>query len=132
MRARRGYRPSNSFIFIGVTLLHPLSGIVAFRFYPRKLATDRFSVREFSPRPVEDEKIEKILEAAKVAPTAVNYQPQKIYLIKSQEAVKKLAGIRNIFGAPLAVIICYDETLSWKNGKDNGHDSGEVDAHHCR
>ena len=93
-----------------------------------ELATDRFSVREFSPRPVEDEKIEKILEAAKVAPTAVNYQPQKIYLIKSQEAVKKLAGIRNIFGAPLAVIICYDETLSWKNGKDNGHDSGEVDA----
>ena len=93
-----------------------------------ELATDRFSVREFSSRPVEDEKIEKILLAAKVAPTAVNYQPQKLYVIKSPEAVKKLSGFRNIFGAPLAVIVCYDDTLSWKNGKDNGHDCGEVDA----
>lgn len=93
-----------------------------------ELATDRYSVREFSSRPVEDGKIKKILEAAKVAPTAVNYQPQKLYVIKSPEAVEKLAGIRNIFGAPLAIIICYDDTLSWKNGKDNEHDSGEVDA----
>lgn len=93
-----------------------------------ELAKERFSVREFSPRPVEDEKIKKILDAAKVAPTAVNYQPQKLYVIKSTEAMEKLAGCRNIFGAPLAVIICYDDTLSWKNSRDNGHDSGEVDA----
>lgn len=93
-----------------------------------ELAKDRFSVREFSPRPVEDEKIEKILESAKVAPTAVNFQPQKLYVIKSPEAVKKLTDIRNVFGAPLAVIICYDDALSWKNSKDNYHDSGEVDA----
>lgn len=93
-----------------------------------KLAKDRFSVREFSSKPVEDEKIKKILDAAKVAPTAVNYQPQKLYVIKSPEAMEKLAGCRNIFGAPLAVIICYDDTLSWKNSRDNGHDSGEVDA----
>jgi len=33
-----------------------------------------------------------------------------------------------MFGAPLSIIICYDNTASWKNGKDNGHDSGEVDA----
>lgn len=92
-----------------------------------ELAKDRFSVREFSSIPVENEKIEKIHEAAKVAPTAVNYQPQKLYVIKSTEAMEKLAGCRNIFGAPLAVIICYDDTLSWKNSRDNGH-SGEVDA----
>lgn len=93
-----------------------------------ELAKDRFSVREFSPKPVEDEKITKILQAAKVAPTAVNYQPQKLYVIKSPAAIEKLAGFRNIFGAPLAIIVCYDENISWKNGKDNGHDSGEVDA----
>lgn len=93
-----------------------------------ELAKARFSVREFSSRPVEDEKIEKILEAAKVAPTAVNFQPQKLYVIKSPGAIEKLAGLRNIFGAPLAVIVCYDDNISWKNGKDNGHDSGEVDA----
>ena len=93
-----------------------------------ELAKARFSVREFSSKQVENEKLEKILEAAKVAPTAVNFQPQKLYVIKSPAAIEKLAGFRNIFGAPLAVIVCYDETISWKNGKDNGHDSGEVDA----
>ena len=93
-----------------------------------ELAADRYSVREFSPRPVEEEKMKKILAAAKVAPTAVNFQPQKLYVIKSPEAVARLSGLRNIFGAPVAIVVCYDETLSWKNGKDNGHDSGEVDA----
>lgn len=41
-----------------------------------ELATSRFSVRDFAAWPVEQEKIEKILQAAKGAPTAVNYQPQ--------------------------------------------------------
>ena len=93
-----------------------------------ELATERFSVRSFSCRPVEDEKIEKILQAAKVAPTAVNFQPQKLYVIKSPEAMERLTAIRPMFGAPLAVIVCYDDTFSWKNSRDGGHDSGEVDA----
>ena len=93
-----------------------------------ELATSRYSVRSFSSRTVEPEKIEKILQAAKVAPTAVNFQPQKIYVIKSPEAMAKLAAIRPLFGAPLAVIVCYDESLSGKNSRDAGPDSGEVDA----
>ena len=71
-----------------------------------ELAADRYSVREFSPRPVEEEKMKKILAAAKVAPTAVNFQPQKLYVIKSPEAVARLSGLRNIFGAPVAVVVC--------------------------
>ena len=93
-----------------------------------ELATSRYSVRDFSSRPIEPEKIEKILQAAKVAPTAVNYQPQMLYIVKSQDAVAKLSSIRPIFGAPMAIIVCFDDTLSWKNSRDGGHDSGEVDA----
>lgn len=93
-----------------------------------QLATERFSVRNFSGKAVEEAKIDKILQAAKVAPTAVNYQPQKLYVIKSPAAVSKLAEIRPLFGAPLAIVVCYDENLSWKNARDNGNDSGEVDA----
>ena len=93
-----------------------------------ELATGRFSVRSFSDRPIEDEKLEKILQAAKVAPTAVNFQPQKLYVIKTPEAMERLTAIRSMFGAPLAVIVCYDDTVSWKNSRDGGHDSGEVDA----
>lgn len=93
-----------------------------------RLAAERYSVRDFAPDPVEEWKIDKILEAAKVAPTAVNFQPQKLYVVKSQDAMARLTAIRPVFGAPLAIIICYDDTRSWKNSKDAGHDSGEVDA----
>ena len=50
----------------------------------------RFSVRSYSARQVEDEKIQKILQPAMIAPTAVNYQPQKIYVLKSDEALRPL------------------------------------------
>lgn len=93
-----------------------------------KLAAERYSVRDFAATPVEEWKIDKILEAARVAPTAVNFQPQKLYVIESPEAMERLAAIRPVFGAPAAIIICYDDTRSWKNSRDNGHDSGEVDA----
>lgn len=93
-----------------------------------RLAAERYSVREFAPVPVEEEKLRKILEAARVAPTAVNFQPQKLYVVKSPEALARLTAIRPVFGAPLAVIVCYDDTRSWKNSRDAGHDSGEVDA----
>jgi len=92
------------------------------------LATERFSVRKFSDRQIEKDLLQKIIQAAKVAPTAVNYQPQKLYVLNSKDAMSRLAAIRPMFGAPVAVIVCYDENISWKNGRDNGHDSGEVDA----
>ncbi len=43
-----------------------------------QLLEERYSVRKFSNQKVEKEKIDKILEAARIAPTAVNYQLQRI------------------------------------------------------
>lgn len=43
-----------------------------------QLAADRYSVRSFSDRPIEQEKMDRILKAGQLAPTAVNFQPQKI------------------------------------------------------
>ena len=48
-----------------------------------ELAQERYSVRSYSDRPVEQEKIDLILKAAQLAPTAVNYQPQMIYVLKA-------------------------------------------------
>ena len=42
------------------------------------LAKERYSCRSFLKKKVEKEKIEKILEAGRVAPTAVNFQPQRM------------------------------------------------------
>lgn len=53
------------------------------------LTHNRYSCRSFSSRPVEDEKIDKILEAGLDAPTAVNKQPVKIWVIRSEEALQK-------------------------------------------
>lgn len=54
-----------------------------------EFARKRWSVRSYSSKPVEPEKINKILKASDIAPTAVNYQPQKIYVLESDEALGK-------------------------------------------
>lgn len=53
-------------------------------------AHERYSCRSFTNQPVEQEKIDKIIEAGRVAPTAVNYQPAKIWVFQSPEALEKL------------------------------------------
>ncbi len=42
----------------------------------KALATERYSVRKFDTRPVEQEKVDMLLAVARLAPTAHNYQPQ--------------------------------------------------------
>lgn len=94
-----------------------------------ELAADRYSVRSYQDKPIEDEKIEKILKAAQLAPTAVNYQPQKIYILKSREALGKINGLCHfIYGAPVVFMICYDEDLVWKSPVEKGYNTGEADA----
>lgn len=93
-----------------------------------ELAKNRYSCRGFKSVPVEQEKIDKILEAAQAAPTACNFQPQRVYVIKSAEALAKINECtRFSFDAPLNFLICYDKTKSWHRRKDN-LDHGPVDA----
>ena len=51
-----------------------------------KLARERYSCRQLSDKKVEKEKLDKIIEAGILAPTATNAQPYKIWLIESTEA----------------------------------------------
>ena len=50
-----------------------------------ELIKARYSCRKFKDTPIEKEKIDKILEAALVAPTACNLQPQKILVLTDKE-----------------------------------------------
>ena len=96
-----------------------------------ELCKARYSVRSFSDRKVEPEKLEKILEAGRVAPTAVNFQPQVIYVLQSPDAVAKMTSVTPyMFHAPQALLVCYDEDICWKNRKheEEGHSAGEMDA----
>ena len=92
------------------------------------LAQERYSVRKFSAREVEQEKIDQILRAGQIAPTACNNQPQKILVIQSAEALEKLQKCKTShFGETLAVLTCYDRTLCWKREYDD-KSSGDIDA----
>lgn len=73
------------------------------------LARGRYSERRFAPTPIEPEKLERILEAGRLAPTAKNRQPQRILVVESEEGRAKLArGTECHFGAPVALILGYD------------------------
>jgi nitroreductase len=73
-----------------------------------KVIKERYSVRKYSSKKVEQEKIDKILNAGLIAPTAKNTQCQKIYVIKSEEGLKKLNAINPTFDAPLVFLVCGD------------------------
>lgn len=96
------------------------------------LAKNRYSERYFDSRPIEEEKLALILEAGRIAPTGCNYQPQRIYVIKSDEAMKKAKGTRaSLCGCPIALLVCYDLDAVWKNPKDRcyaEYNCGEQDA----
>lgn len=93
-----------------------------------ELAKQRYSVRKFSDKKIEQEKIALILEAGRVAPTAVNYQPQRILVLDNRQSLDKLGECTPYrFKETLALLVCYDQTVSWKRKYDN-KDSGEIDA----
>lgn len=74
-----------------------------------QLAEARYSVRKFTPQKVEQEKIDKLLRAAQLAPTACNNQSWFIYVLQSDEALAAMDQCSPFrFGAPLAFLICYD------------------------
>jgi nitroreductase len=74
------------------------------------LAQERFSHRSFSEQPVEKEKLDLILEAGRLAPTAGNYQPQRILVIESDEAIAKLKQCTPChYNAMLVLLVCYED-----------------------
>ena len=64
------------------------------------IAKQRMSVRDYKETKVEPEKLEQILEAAHVAPTAANLQPIRLIAVQSEEGLAKISKAANIYGAP--------------------------------
>lgn len=94
----------------------------------KTLSAQRYSLRKFSGRPVEKEKLEAVLIAAQNAPTAHNLQPQHIFLLESAEALERVDGCTAAhFHAPVMFVVAYDAASAWKREGD-GKNHGEIDA----
>lgn len=77
------------------------------------IAKVRYSVRDYMSKKVEQEKLEKILLAAHVAPTAANLQPVRLIVVQEDEGLSKIGKAANLYGAPLAIIVCSDHSKAW-------------------
>ena len=87
---------------------------------------NRTATRKFKEKKIEIEKINKIIEAGRLAPTAKNLQPQKIYVANSNEAIEKIDKVSPCrYGAPTVLIVCSDKNIAFTKGK---YSTYEMDA----
>ncbi|MDR2466970.1 MAG: nitroreductase family protein [Prevotellaceae bacterium] len=91
------------------------------------LISKRFSARKYAEQKVEPEKLRALLEAARLAPTACNYQPFKVLVIQSESGMEKLGKASKTYGAPLALVVCADHSACWKRPRDK-RSTADIDA----
>lgn len=93
------------------------------------LIKGRYSVRRYESKPVEGEKLEKILEAVRVAPTAANKQPFKFIVVNTEgreEELKTIYGAEWFTQAPLVICGCAVPEEGWV--RRDGKNYSEVDV----
>ena len=93
-----------------------------------ELAKARYSCKKFKEQAVEKEKLEQVLEAGRLAPTAKNNQPQHIYVLESPEALALADQATPCrYGAPIVLAVAHDTTnvFEYPGGRFN---SGAEDA----
>ncbi len=94
-----------------------------------ELAKKRCSIRQYSSTPVEKEDLDYVLEATRLAPSAVNFQPWVFLVITSPEGLSKVQECYSrdwISTAPACIVVCADHNVSWKRG--DGKDHADIDA----
>ena len=88
-----------------------------------KLAKQRYSCRKYKQQQVEDGKLQLILEAGRIAPSAVNYQPWIFVVVKDEN----LENLRNCYhrewfkSAPMYIVLCANHDESWKRHDEKDH-----------
>lgn len=76
-----------------------------------ELVKNRYSCKNFSGKKVEKEKLDIILEAGRLAPTAKNNQIQRIYVARSKDALIKIDELTPCrYKAPLVLLVAFDES----------------------
>lgn len=99
----------------------------------KELVLERCSVRKYADKPIEKEKLEYILECARLAPSAVNFQPWKLTLITPQSPIECKEKIQKCYDrewfktAPYYFIVSIVHDQSWHR-KQDGKDHGDIDV----
>lgn len=95
-----------------------------------ELVKARYSVRNYEERPIEQNKLDYIMECVRLAPSAVNFQPWKFAVItekKLLEALKSAYPREWIKTAPCIIVACGDHNVAWHRKLDN-KDHTDVDV----
>ncbi len=87
-----------------------------------ELAQKRYSVRSYKSDPVEDDKLEQVLEAARLAPTAANRQPFQLIVVHTvgrETELGRIYGASWFVQAPIVICICGLTAQAWvrRDGK---------------
>jgi len=87
----------------------------------------RYSCHAFTHYPVPDAKLQMILEAGQMAPSAKNLQPTRIFVVKSEEALARLHQVHPCYGAPLVLVVGCRNEEGWIRPYD-GINAAKTDA----
>ncbi len=95
-----------------------------------QLIKERYSVRKFSDKEISQEELDKILDAGRVAPTAKNLQPIKVYVLRSEDALAKMdKACKCRYGSKIVLFIVADKTKAYtKDYIKVPYNSFEMDA----
>ena len=84
-----------------------------------ELILKRRSIRKYKTTPVTDDQVLKILEAARIAPSAMHKQPWHFIVVKDEETRKKVAGRQNFASQAPVIIVALGNTEEsptwWQN-----------------
>ena len=92
-----------------------------------RILQSRYSCHAFNNYPVSDSKLEMILEAGRMAPSAGNNQPTRIWVVKSEEALARLRTVHPCYGAPVVLIVGCRNEEAWVRESD-GVNAAKTDA----
>ncbi len=84
----------------------------------------RRSIRAYKKDPVEEDKLNRILDAARVAPSAANKQPLSLIVVKNDEIKLKLKGAYKqewFYTAPIIICACTVPDSAWKRNDGKGY-----------
>ena len=83
-----------------------------------RILASRYSCHSFNHYPVSESKLQMILEAGRLAPSAKNLQPTRIWVVKSEEALARLHTVHPCYGAPVVLIVGCRNEEAWIRESD--------------